>query len=820
MANVEFPQKKRKVLKRHSLLTLFGFLFVAAGILCLLFSFQTLPGGSFQLTFDIFNSYLGHLPDLLSSYFQGFFGLDFASGVMGVSSVAVFNLYAGLVIGVLAVVIVVLWIITLIVFIARKRPSVIWTWIVSFVSMAIGLLAVLSLFESNYVIDYFLNIGASFTTDLLAFHLIHILGMLLTLVGLILAFVALCTGIHDCRVNPGTTKKAIAHDEALSKELAYTPQEVTDEDLDALKAAQYEELTNKGTPVTPDNKAATAPIVINNANNAPTKPEEEKKVTPEPTATTNPYIVQNIYYAGAMPENKTASTNEVAPNEVHHYHHYDELKKEEKIEEKPVVAPAPQPVPAPTPIDESNRPLTARELRSIIQEALDDHDHPDNDKPLTDDEARKLIREELDSYYARSYPEFVDDDEDYEEEESLTSEDLRSIIREELAMSKETPAPKEEPVVESTKEEAVAPAPLEEKTEKAPETEEKTPSLTVDDIRSIMAEEFARFREESKAREEALANARIEAEKEAALRKQEAEDARIRAEADRKALAIKEQEEKERAEEEARLAEKEAQRRIDDAQTESIEALKNAMVKPEDIRAIIADELSRKIEELKAMTPVPEVREEPEVAPAPVEPEVKPEAAPAPAPAVMPQIIVNVPPAPAPVVVEKEVKTEVKEPVEKPKIIRIPFPTRLLSSEQELKDNYNELKAECLSYGLKSRLSNSGDTFRLHTKTYVKITVAGKGLKLYLALDPKDYENSPIPVKDAGDKNIYREIPVVFKVKSPLSMKRAKQLIADACECDDLEQGKVINKDYASELVDYKPQNASGKDEDDVEDEE
>ena len=139
----------------------------------------------------------------------------------------------------------------------------------------------------------------------------------------------------------------------------------------------------------------------------------------------------------------------------------------------------------------------------------------------------------------------------------------------------------------------------------------------------------------------------------------------------------------------------------------------------------------------------------------------------------------------------------------------------MLVADKETQDNYNDLKAECLSYGLKSRLSNSGDTFRLHTKTYVKITIAGKGLKLYFALDPKEYENSPIPLHDAGNKNIYKEIPGVFKVKSALSLRRAKQLLADACEKDNLEQGKIVPHDYAAELKDYVPQLGGKKDDKD-----
>ncbi len=150
---------------------------------------------------------------------------------------------------------------------------------------------------------------------------------------------------------------------------------------------------------------------------------------------------------------------------------------------------------------------------------------------------------------------------------------------------------------------------------------------------------------------------------------------------------------------------------------------------------------------------------------------------------------------PAPVVVEEAVAEESKNP-----IIRIPFQERMKTADKSIRDNYNELKNYILSYGVKSRISNSGDTFRLHTKTYVKLTIAGKGLKLYYALDPKDYENTTIPVLDAGHKGIYAEIPLVFKVKSDLSIKRAKQLVDDAMAKDNLVQGTVEDIDWAKEF--------------------
>ncbi len=213
------------------------------------------------------------------------------------------------------------------------------------------------------------------------------------------------------------------------------------------------------------------------------------------------------------------------------------------------------------------------------------------------------------------------------------------------------------------------------------------------------------------------------------------------------------------------------------------------------------------IEEEKEEEPKEEVKEEP--APEPVKEEVKEEPAPEPVveevkeepvvEEVKEEPVVEPMPAPAPVVSEPVV--EPVPEVEKPKIIRIPFEERIVNAEQEMKDNYNELKNEILSYGVKSRVSNSGDTFRLHRKTYVKITIAGKSLKLYFALNPEDYRESTIPVQDAGDKNVYSEIPLVFKVKSSLSLKRAKILIQEVMEKDDLEQGEVGQVDWVNEIA-------------------
>ena len=171
-------------------------------------------------------------------------------------------------------------------------------------------------------------------------------------------------------------------------------------------------------------------------------------------------------------------------------------------------------------------------------------------------------------------------------------------------------------------------------------------------------------------------------------------------------------------------------------------------------------------------------------------------------------------PAPTPVPVP------VPEPEEKEKVVyeRLTFAERLLQSDKELHAIYNELKNEILSYGVKSRISANGDTFRLHKKMYVRITVAGKSLKLYFALNPDDYKDSKIPVQDAGNKGLYAEIPLVFKVRSPLSIKRAKELIQDCMDKDGLEQGEVGKVNWIKEIraeVNESKKRKENKDEDD-----
>ncbi len=137
----------------------------------------------------------------------------------------------------------------------------------------------------------------------------------------------------------------------------------------------------------------------------------------------------------------------------------------------------------------------------------------------------------------------------------------------------------------------------------------------------------------------------------------------------------------------------------------------------------------------------------------------------------------------------KKALSEPKKEEKQIAIERVSFETKLKKSDKDLKKKYKALQDELLSYGVKSRVSFNGDTYRLHKVEYAFITIRGKSIKLYLKLDPKKYKDSPIPVKDESAKKKYASTPAVIKVKSDLSVKRAIALIDET-----MNEAKILKK--------------------------
>ncbi|MBO4856002.1 MAG: hypothetical protein J5511_01330 [Bacilli bacterium] len=135
--------------------------------------------------------------------------------------------------------------------------------------------------------------------------------------------------------------------------------------------------------------------------------------------------------------------------------------------------------------------------------------------------------------------------------------------------------------------------------------------------------------------------------------------------------------------------------------------------------------------------------------------------------------------APQPEPVEEASEEPAEEGGKEININRRTFEEKLHLISEEQVSFYEELKQEALSYGLKSRVSSNGDAYSYKKINYLKIGIGGRTLKLHYRLEPADYKDSPIPVEDDSAKKLFADIPLVFRVKSNLGLKRAKQLLGD-----------------------------------------
>lgn len=111
------------------------------------------------------------------------------------------------------------------------------------------------------------------------------------------------------------------------------------------------------------------------------------------------------------------------------------------------------------------------------------------------------------------------------------------------------------------------------------------------------------------------------------------------------------------------------------------------------------------------------------------------------------------------------------------------FSEKMLALDPEVLQKYSDIKNEFLSYRkVHSRLSKTNDSFRFQGNLIAKICVSGKGLKLYLALDPYSVDSAIYHQRNAADKKKFAATPLVVRVKSPLSFRKAMKLVTLACE--------------------------------------
>ena len=121
--------------------------------------------------------------------------------------------------------------------------------------------------------------------------------------------------------------------------------------------------------------------------------------------------------------------------------------------------------------------------------------------------------------------------------------------------------------------------------------------------------------------------------------------------------------------------------------------------------------------------------------------------------------------------------------VEKKGYVRSPnFAEKMLAASEVIQDRYDELKNYSLRFRkLKSRISKKFDSINMGRFHFVKLSVAGKTLKLYLNMDISTVDPK-FRCVDMSGKKTYVTVPVMLRIKSGRAMKYAKRLIDQCAE--------------------------------------
>ena len=111
-----------------------------------------------------------------------------------------------------------------------------------------------------------------------------------------------------------------------------------------------------------------------------------------------------------------------------------------------------------------------------------------------------------------------------------------------------------------------------------------------------------------------------------------------------------------------------------------------------------------------------------------------------------------------------------------PKKIKRKFNTRMMFASYETKEYYNEIKNYLIMYRAKGRNSSRCETFR-YKGLVAKVALAGKSIKVCLAIDPQSLQGSKYRIKDVSEKRQYVEVPTMIKVRSARGLKYFKELV-------------------------------------------
>ncbi len=126
------------------------------------------------------------------------------------------------------------------------------------------------------------------------------------------------------------------------------------------------------------------------------------------------------------------------------------------------------------------------------------------------------------------------------------------------------------------------------------------------------------------------------------------------------------------------------------------------------------------------------------------------------------------------------------------------YVAKMCQADETVKIFYEELSNYLQSFKkVKSRISNACDSFRFGMKYLAKITIKGKTLCMYLALNPAEFEDSKYHFTDVSAKKKYEDTPMMLKIRSNRALKYAKELIDTMMQQNEA----VANPTYEAQAI-------------------
>ena len=110
--------------------------------------------------------------------------------------------------------------------------------------------------------------------------------------------------------------------------------------------------------------------------------------------------------------------------------------------------------------------------------------------------------------------------------------------------------------------------------------------------------------------------------------------------------------------------------------------------------------------------------------------------------------------------------------------VKLGFKERLSLASEEVKLYYQEIISLLQDNGTTIRESNNYVTAKIKSKKVAKIALRGKTLRVYLALNPIDYENTKYKFTNALGVKSHEGYPMLIKITSKRKQKHLKELIS------------------------------------------